>query len=80
MTSESPASGRHVPDKAFHGLFPETRIVSFNRRQDRLLFFSIVDELVGRDDIGPRRRSSPGGIGFASMAGHPASARPAGGS
>ncbi|RFB05367.1 class I SAM-dependent methyltransferase [Parvularcula marina] len=30
-------------------LFPERRIVKFHRRQDRLLFFSMVDELVTED-------------------------------
>jgi len=51
MMPDRQASRAHVPDQAFHRLFPETRFVSFNRRQDRLLFFSIVDELVGEDDI-----------------------------
>jgi len=51
MMPDRQASRAHVPDKAFHRLFPETRFVSFNRRQDRLLFFSIVDELVGEDDV-----------------------------
>jgi SAM-dependent methyltransferase len=40
-----------MTDQALRRLFPETRFVSFNRRQDRLLFFSIVDELVGKNDI-----------------------------
>ena len=51
MSSDFQASRRPTADKALFGLFPETRFVSFNRRQDRLLFFSIVDELVGEDDV-----------------------------
>ena len=42
---------RSMGDKTLWKLFPETRFVAFNRRQDRLLFFSIVDELVGKDDV-----------------------------
>jgi SAM-dependent methyltransferase len=33
------------------GLFPELKFAKFNRRQDRLLFFSLVDELVHSSDI-----------------------------
>lgn len=51
MSSEPATFRRAIGDKTFWKLFPETRFVAFNRRQDRLLFFSIVDELVGKDDV-----------------------------
>jgi SAM-dependent methyltransferase len=44
-------------------IFPETRFAKFNRRQDRLLFFSLVDELVEPDhvvvDLGAGRNRFP---------------------
>jgi SAM-dependent methyltransferase len=46
ITAASPA--RTAP---LASLFPETRFAAFNRRQDRFLFFSLVDELVRDGDV-----------------------------
>lgn len=59
--SMSPPNG--PPFGPMQRLFPENRIVRFNRRQDRLLFFSMVNELVTPDmtvvDFGAGRNRFP---------------------
>lgn len=45
-------SGTATVSKNLYGtIFPETQFVKFSRRQDRLLFFSAVNELVKPDDV-----------------------------